>query len=169
VQIHDVKDLEDLFEGLDITKYFIHFLPTCVPYYLELAAIFVAYCEQQNIDKSKLKVNFGFDITPYIVRYGMLMHPVELLFENMAALCKLSNETGAGVSAISVDGCTYHNSGASATQELAFSFNAAVCYIKTLMVKGFSIDEAARNIHFNFGAGSKFFIEIAKLRAARVI
>jgi methylmalonyl-CoA mutase len=170
VQINDIKDLEDLFDGIDITKYSIKFLQTCpVPYSLELATLFIAYCKKHNIKSSDLRVNFGFDITPFIVRNGNLSNPIELILDDMAALVKLANASGDKFSAISIDGCTYHNSGANAVQEIAYSVATGVYYIKELMNRGLGIDEIAKNIHFNFSSGVKFFIEISKLRAARII
>jgi methylmalonyl-CoA mutase len=170
VQINDIKDFEDLFNGIDLTKYSVTFLSTCpVSYSLELATLFIAYCEKHNIKKSELKVNFGFDLTPFIVRYGKLLNPMELLFDDMASLVKLANDSGEKFSAISIDGCTYHNSGANAVQEIAYSVATGVMYIKELLNRGFKIDEVAPNIHFNFSSGIRFFNEIAKLRAARVV
>jgi methylmalonyl-CoA mutase len=170
VQINDIKDFEELFNGIDITKYTITFLPTCPCLYsFELAMLFFAYCSKNNIDKSVLKVNFGYDLTHSIVRGGELQNPVEISFDEMAALVKLCTETGKKLSAISIDGCTYHNSGANATQEIAYSMATGVMYVRELLNRGLNIDDIAKNIHFNFSSGVKFFIEISKLRAARVI
>ncbi|MCL2038858.1 MAG: acyl-CoA mutase large subunit family protein [Bacteroidetes bacterium] len=171
VQINDIKDLEDLFDGIDITKYLITFLPSCtpVPCNVELAALFFAYCDKHKIDKSKLNVNFGFDLTNAIVRSGELPTPVDVLFDDMTALVKECNTTNGNISAISIDACTYHNSGATATQGLAYSISTAVMYIKELLKRGINIDEIAKNIHFNISVGIKFFIELSKIRAARVI
>ena len=170
VSINDIKDFEDLFAGIDITKYAIKFLSTCpVLFNVELAALFFAYCDKNKINKANLNVNFGFDFTHSMVRSGELNNPFEILIEDMAGLVKMCNATNGKVSAIAIDGCSYHNSGATATQELAYSFSAAVCYIKELLSRGLNIDEIAKNIHFNLSVGVKFFVEISKIRAARVI
>ena len=171
VSINDIKDFEDLFAGIDITKYPITFLPTCpaMPYYTELAALFIAYCDKNKINKANLNVNFGFDLTNAIVRNGGLNVPVEVLFDDMAALVKVCNAMNGKVSAISIDACTYHNSGATATQGLAYSFSTAVMYIKELLNRGLNIDDIAKNIHFNISIGIKFFTELSIIRAARVI
>lgn len=169
VSINDIKDFEDLFEGIDITKYAIKFLPTCpVPFTAELAALFIAYCDKNKIDKSKLNVNFGFDFTNAIVRNGELLNPVDVLFDDMASLIKVCNATNGNVSAICVNACTFHNSGATATQGLGYSVSVACCYIRELLSRGLHIDEIAKNIHFNLSVSVKFFLEIAKIRAARV-
>lgn len=170
LQINDIKDFEDLFNGIDLTKHPVRFLPTCpVPYSLELATLFIAYCDKHKIKKSDLKVSFGFDLTPFVVHDGKLDNPMDLLFDDMASLVKLANDSGKKFSAIAVNGSTYHNSGASAVQEIAYSVATGVMYIKELLNRGFKIDEIAPNIHFNFSIGSRFFNELSKLRAARVV
>ena len=170
VAINDIKDFEDLFAGIDITKYAIRFLPTCpVPFGAELASLFFAYCDKNQINKANLNVNFGFDFLYSIVRYGELNTPVDILFDDAAGLIKMCNATNGKVSAISIDACTFHNSGATAVQGLGYSFSAAVCYIKELLKRGLHIDEIAKNIHFNISVGIKFFVELSKIRAARVV
>ena len=128
VSINDIKDFEDLFEGIDITKYSIRFLPTCpVPLTTELAALFIAYCYKHRINKANVNVNFGFDLTPAIVRSGELPIPVEVLFDGMAGLVKICNRMQGKASAISIDACTYHNSGATAICVKLFVCNC--CYV----------------------------------------
>jgi methylmalonyl-CoA mutase len=170
VSINDIKDFEDLFAGIDITKYAITFLPTCpMPFSVELAALFIAYCDKNKINKANLNVNFGFDLTHSMVRCGELNNPIDVLFDDLASLIKVCNAMNGKASAISIDACTYHNSGATATQALGYSFAAAVCYIKELLNRGLNIDEIAKNIHFNISVGIKFFVELSNIRAARVI
>ena len=169
VQINDIKDFEDLFDGIDITKHPIRFFWPCpVPYSLEIATLFIAYCEKHNIKKSDLKVNFGFDLSPSFI-HGRLYNSLETLLDDMAALVKLANDSGENFSAIAINGVAYHNCGASAVQGLGISMATAVWYIKELLNRGLHIDEIAKNIHFNVAIGSRFFSELSKLRAARVV
>jgi methylmalonyl-CoA mutase len=70
---------------------------------------------------------------------------------------------------IGVHGELFANSGASLVQELAFSLAQGVEYLIKLSEAGVNIDNAAKNIKFNFGVGGNYFMEIAKLRAARFL
>ena len=70
---------------------------------------------------------------------------------------------------IGVSSLNYHNAGANSVQELAFSLSTAVEYIKQMLERGLKIDEIASNIRFTFGIGSLFFVEVAKIRAARML
>jgi methylmalonyl-CoA mutase len=170
LRLNDIKDFEDLFAGIDITKYQIDFTINCpTPTYLELATLFVAYCDKHNIDKSKLKVNFGYDFFRFLVRHGSLNNTAENYLDDLAGLVKLCLECGAGFSAIAIDGCTYHNSGANALQEIAYAVAEGVFYIKAMLEHNFGIDDVAKQIQFNFSSGVKFFTEIAKMRAAHVM
>ncbi len=70
---------------------------------------------------------------------------------------------------ITVHGTHYANSGASIVQELAFAFAQGVEYLTRLTDAGLSVDQAAGNLKFNFGIGNNYFMEIARLRAARLL
>jgi len=70
---------------------------------------------------------------------------------------------------IGVHGKFFANSGASIVQELAFALAQGVEYLTRFTDAGLSIDEVAQNIKFNFGIGNNYFMEIAKLRAARLL
>ncbi len=70
---------------------------------------------------------------------------------------------------IEVGGYVFNNSGSSIVQELGFSLAAGVEYLDKLTDAGMSIDEVAPKIRFHFATGSKYFMEIAKLRAARYL
>jgi methylmalonyl-CoA mutase len=70
---------------------------------------------------------------------------------------------------IGVHGKFFANSGASIVQELAFALAQGVEYLTQLTDAGLSTDEVAQNIKFNFGIGNNYFMEIAKLRAARLL
>ena len=70
---------------------------------------------------------------------------------------------------IFVQGHPYHDAGASSTEEVAFALATAVEYLREMIARGLTIDEVAPRIRFGFSLGSTFFMEIAKLRAARVL
>jgi methylmalonyl-CoA mutase len=71
--------------------------------------------------------------------------------------------------AIAIHGKFFANSGSSIVQELAFSLAQGAEYLTQLTELGLNIDEVAKNLKFNFGIGNNYFMEIAKLRAARLL
>lgn len=70
---------------------------------------------------------------------------------------------------LGINGHFFNNAGASVVQELAYSLSMANDYLSKLTEKGLSVDTIASHIQFNFGVGSNYFMEIAKLRAARLL
>lgn len=74
-----------------------------------------------------------------------------------------------GVRPLAIDARTYHNSGGTIVQELGFALGVASEYLAMLTDKGYSADEIAGMLHFNFATGSSYFLEIAKFRAMRLL
>ncbi|HOK47525.1 MAG TPA: acyl-CoA mutase large subunit family protein, partial [Bryobacteraceae bacterium] len=70
---------------------------------------------------------------------------------------------------LSVNAHRFRDSGGSIVQELGYALAAGIDYLGGLTSRGFSVDDAARSLGFSFAAGSNFFFEIAKLRAARML
>lgn len=70
---------------------------------------------------------------------------------------------------IFVQGHPYHDAGASSTEEVAFALATAAEYLRELIARGLSVDHVAPRIRFGFSLGATFFMEIAKLRAARIL
>jgi methylmalonyl-CoA mutase len=86
--------------------------------------------------------------------------------------CKILLETAQHLphfSIIAVNGTRYRNAGSSIIQELGFSLSEGVEYLTQVTERGVSIDKVAPNIKFNFGIGPNYFMEIAKVRAARYL
>lgn len=87
----------------------------------------------------------------------------------MAETIKWSKEQSPHIRTINISSASYHNSGASDVDELAFVFSVAVEYIRALQKRDIDIQTIASKIQFSLSLGSNFFMQIAKLRAARLI
>ena len=74
-----------------------------------------------------------------------------------------------GYNVINVNASIFHNAGGSAVQELAFAMATAAAYLDRLTAAGISVPQAAGTVRFTFAAGSNYFMEIAKFRAARYL
>jgi methylmalonyl-CoA mutase len=90
--------------------------------------------------------------------------PLELVKEALTGTAALKN-----FKIIEVSGYIFNNSGSSIVQELGFSLAAGVEYLDRLTDLGLKIEEIAPRVRFHFATGSKYFLEIAKLRAARYL
>ena len=111
----------------------------------------------------------GMDPMGRLVEAGEIKATLEEVFDSAARLIKWKREKMPGVKTLIVDTTPYHNAGASAVDELAIAFSTAVFYINELLDRGLEINEIAGEMTFSFSVASYFFMEIAKLRAARII
>ncbi|MFR9641428.1 MAG: methylmalonyl-CoA mutase family protein [Rikenellaceae bacterium] len=120
----------------------------------------------------KCHVNISFAIDPIIKvlssKGSCCGGDLAACFEKIAGLVKLYAEYK-NVRIVTVQGDTFGNSGSTIVEELAFSLAAGHDYIVRLMEAGLSVDEAARKICFSTSISSNYFMEIAKLRAARML
>nr|VFJ94021.1 MAG: methylmalonyl-CoA mutase [Candidatus Kentron sp. LFY] len=166
VSIDHVKDLEQALEGVDITK--THFLIQAGAEGIPVAALLVALMQKQGKDIQALDGCIGMDPLGTLARDGHLPRPLNGVYDGMARLTHWAIDNAPRLLTISVQGHPYHDGGASATQELGFVLATAVEYLRQVHLRGPSIDEVAPRILFSFSLGSNFFMEIAKLRAARI-
>ncbi|MDF2038538.1 methylmalonyl-CoA mutase family protein [Cytobacillus oceanisediminis] len=94
---------------------------------------------------------------------------IDELYENLNETVSVAAENLPSLKTIMVNSAVYHNGGANAVQELAFSLAAGVNHLQYFLEKGKSTEEMLSKMVFKFAVGSNFFMEIAKLRAARVL
>ena len=156
------KDLEVLLKDIDLSKTGIHFLSS-----KSFPELFNLIAESYELTADSL-ISFNFDPHSDLLLKG---NEEVLSFKNF----KLEN---LNLKLITVNGHYYHNSGATAVQELAFSLASANEYLTSLVHLFAAANEQMTNeqmsrfancIMFSFAAGSSYFIEIAKLRAARLL
>nr|VFK34872.1 MAG: methylmalonyl-CoA mutase [Candidatus Kentron sp. MB]VFK77014.1 MAG: methylmalonyl-CoA mutase [Candidatus Kentron sp. MB] len=167
VSIDHVKDLEQALEGIDLTQ---------TPLFLQagaegipVAALLFALMKKQGKSSQTINGCIGMDPLGTLARDGHLPRPLNGVYDGMARLTRWAMDNAPKLQTISVQGHPYHDGGASATQELGFALATAVEYLRQIHRRGPSIDEIAPRIRFSFSIGSNFFMEIAKLRAARIV
>ncbi|XZF74146.1 methylmalonyl-CoA mutase family protein [Bacillus sp. AL-1R] len=147
-----------------------------VPLYIETVksgkaffGSFIAYLQQQNYDFSKINGFIGMDPISNLVKDGTLPYSLENAYKMMAEITKWSVKHTTNLRNILVQSHPYHDAGANAVQELAFAISTGLEYLREMDNLQIPLDDAASKILFSFSIGSNFFMEIAKLRAARMI
>ncbi len=100
---------------------------------------------------------------------GALPAVLDALYDEMAALTLWAETHAPALHTISVQAERYQDAGADAVTELAVALATGVAYLRAMLVRGLTIDAAAARMTFGFGLGSNFFMEVAKLRAARLL
>lgn len=96
-------------------------------------------------------------------------HLDNVVSENWAEVLKAANESMPNLRTILVNTSIYHCAGANAVQELAIALSTGVYYIDMLLKQGISLEAVLQSMVFKFSIGANFFMEIAKLRAARIL
>ncbi|XRG80553.1 methylmalonyl-CoA mutase family protein [Rossellomorea sp. GAMAL-10_SWC] len=147
-----------------------------VPLYIETVnggqaffGSFIAYLQQQNYDFNKINGFIGMDPISNLVKEGTLPYSLENAYKMMAEITKWSARHTANLRNILVQSHPYHDAGGNAVQELAFAISTGLEYLREMDNQQIPLDDAATKILFSFSVGSNFFMEIAKLRAARMI
>jgi methylmalonyl-CoA mutase len=120
-------------------------------------------------DVSPKQVRGAFNVDPLgtLARYGGLLKVPEESLRSLATLAKRTAAEFTQVTAVGVDTSPYHDAGATATQDLAFSIATAVEYLRVMTDSGLSGNSAARQMLFRVSLGTHHFLAIGKLRALR--
>jgi methylmalonyl-CoA mutase len=165
--ISNPRDLESTFDGIDIEN---------IPVFLNagtaaltMAAMLVDYCKKQGISLEKLKGGIEADPLSELVMDGELPGGLEEQYNEMADLTKWMIENAPEFTTVSINTNVYHNSGAHAVQELGLAIATGAEYLRQMGKMGLEIDQVAPRMRFTFTAGNNIFMEIAKIRAARIL
>lgn len=161
------EDIETCFKNVDLTKY-----PLLVNggySALPVFSLFISYFKKTGINLKKINATFLSDPFVFALASGTTPFDVDAAFDEIYKITKWSAENKLNIKTIGVCGYEYVNAGASAVQELAYVMSSAIEYINQMIKRGLSIDDIAPRIHFTFGISTFYFMEVAKLRAARIL
>ena len=134
----------------------------------EIIALLIGISEKNGIDKSAFRGAIEADPLGRLMLNGTLCIPVESGFDYLASLTREAAFLPYYRN-ILVNGSNFTNAGSGAVQELAFSIAIAVEYLAKMTDRGVDPGLAVTRMKFRFGVGSNYFMEIAKLRAARIL
>ncbi|WP_404443050.1 methylmalonyl-CoA mutase subunit beta [Sutcliffiella horikoshii] len=133
------------------------------------ATTFINALIDSGMETKNLQGIIGADPVGELAATGKLKQPLEQYYDEMKSNIEWKENNAPHLKTVWVQSNAYHNGGANAVQELAVVMATAVEYLQALLNRGLSIDEASQEIAFTFPVGSDFFMELSKLRAARVL
>jgi len=166
-EVESNEDMKSLLAGIDLTKTTVHFISaSSFPIIFNL---FIDEIKRQKINPSSVKGSFNFDSLSYYLLFGKFYASQDSNFEEAKEFTNNVIHFLPNFKAIAINGQYFNNAGASIVQELAFSLASANDYLVQLTEKGISVDDLAPKMQFVFAIGSNYFLEIAKLRAARLL
>ena len=167
VAIDSVEDMKILFDGIPLDK--ISVSMTMNGAVLPILANFIVAAEEQGVAMSALSGTIQNDILKEFMVRNTYIYPPEPSMRIVADIIDFTARNMPKFNSISISGYHMQEAGATAVQELAFTLADGVEYVRQALARGLDIDAFAPRLSFFFGIGMDFFMEIAKLRAARLI
>ncbi|MDB4985712.1 MAG: mutAa, partial [Myxococcaceae bacterium] len=132
-----------------------------------LAAGLVSVAKRKKLRLDTLSGSFGIDPLGTLATFGSLPGSLESALSDAAEAATWTTQHAPRMRALTVDTSAYHEAGADAVLELAVALATGIEYLRALTRAGLSVDQAAQQVLFRFSVGRDFFLELAKLRAAR--
>lgn len=162
-----LEDLATLFDGIALDRTPLHL--TAGASALPLAALALAAAERQGIALDMLRGSIGADPLGALASLGTLPGSLERTYDLMAWYTGWAATNAPRLRTITVALHPYHDGGANTVQDLAFALATGVAYLRAMQARGLAVDLVAPRVQFAFSIGAPFFIEIARLRAARLL
>ncbi|MCP2606575.1 methylmalonyl-CoA mutase family protein [Candidatus Aminicenantes bacterium AC-708-I09] len=167
VAIDTLKDMEILFEGIPLDRVSVSMtINATAPIIL---AMYLALAEKRSIPWDKLSGTIQNDILKEYIARGTYIFPLQPSLKLTIDIFSFCRKYMPLWNFISISGYHIREAGATAVQELAFTFANAITYVKEAIKEGLKVDDFAPRISFFFSSHNNFFEEIAKFRAGRRI
>ena len=167
VSVASIKDMEDLFSGIDLGK--ISVSQTINGPAIILLAFYIATAEKQGVSKKDLRGTLQNDILKEFIAQKEWIFPPEPSMRLVTDMIDFCTSYMPKYNTISISGYHIREAGSTASQELAFTLADGFTYVEYALKAGIDIDKFAPRLSFFFNSHLDFFEEVAKFRAARRI
>jgi methylmalonyl-CoA mutase len=167
VAIDSVEDMKILFDGIPLDKMSVSM--TMNGAVLPVLAGYIVAAEEQGVAQAQLAGTIQNDILKEFMVRNTYIYPPTPSMRIVADIIEYTAKHMPKFNSISISGYHMQEAGATAVQELAFTLADGLDYVRAALSKGLKIDEFAPRLSFFFCIGMNFFMEIAKLRAARYL
>ena len=167
VAIDSVEDMKILFDGIPLDKMSVSM--TMNGAVIPILAFFIVAGKEQGVDRKLLDGTIQNDILKEFMVRNTYIYPPEPSMRIISDIFGYTSREMPKFNSISISGYHMQEAGATQVQELAFTIADGMEYVKYGVASGLDIDKFAGRLSFFFAIGMNFFMEIAKLRAARVL
>ena len=167
VAIDSVEDMKILFDGIPLDRMSVSM--TMNGAVLPTMATFIVAGEEQGVERAALSGTIQNDILKEFMVRNTYIYPPAPSMRIVADVIAYTAAEMPRFNSISISGYHMQEAGATAVQELAFTLADGLEYVRAASALGLGVDEFAGRLSFFFGIGMNFFMEIAKLRAARLL
>jgi methylmalonyl-CoA mutase len=165
VAIDSVEDMKILFDRIPLDKMSVSM--TMNGAVLPILAGYIVAAEEQGVSPEELAGTIQNDILKEFLVRNTYIYPPAPSMRVIADIIEYTSEKMPRFNSISISGYHMQEAGANSMLELAFTLADGLEYVRTALKKGLKIDDFAPRLSFFFGIGMNFYMEIAKLRAAR--
>ena len=167
VAIDSVEDMKILFDGIPLDKVSVSM--TMNGAVIPILANFIVAGEEQGHDKAVLSGTIQNDILKEFMVRNTYIYPPEPSMRIIADIIEYTSAEMPKFNSISISGYHMQEAGANLVQELAFTLADGREYVRAAIARGMDVDAFAGRLSFFFAIGMNFFMEAAKLRAARLL
>ena len=167
VAIDSVEDMKMLFDQIPLDKMSVSM--TMNGAVIPIMAFYIVAAEEQGVDQSKLSGTIQNDILKEFMVRNTYIYPPQPSMRIIGDIFEYTSQNIPKFNSISISGYHMHEAGASADIELAYTLADGLEYIRTGLKAGLKIDDFAPRLSFFWGIGMNHFMEIAKMRAARML
>ncbi len=167
VAIDSVEDMKILFDGIPLEA--ISVSMTMNGAVIPILANFIVTGEEQGVSRDKLSGTIQNDILKEFMVRNTYIYPPAPSMRIIADIIEYTAKEMPKFNSISISGYHMQEAGATLVQELAFTLADGREYVRAALAKGLNVDEFAGRLSFFFAIGMNFFMEAAKLRAARLL
>ena len=167
VAIDTVEDMKILFDGIPLDEMSVSM--TMNGAVLPVLAGYVVAAEEQGVEQSALAGTIQNDILKEFMVRNTFIYPPEPSMRIVADIIGYTAQNMPRFNSISISGYHMQEAGANAVQEVAFTLADGIEYVRAALATGEEIDKFAPRLSFFFCIGMNFFMEVAKLRAARIL
>ncbi len=167
VAIDSVEDMKILFDGIPLEEMSVSM--TMNGAVIPILASFIVAGEEQGVSRDKLSGTIQTDILKEFMVRNTYIYPPEPSMRIVADIIEYAAKEMPKFNSISISGYHMQEAGATLVQELAFTLADGREYVRAALAKGLNVDEFAGRLSFFFAIGMNFFMEAAKLRAARLL
>jgi methylmalonyl-CoA mutase len=167
VAIDSVEDMKILFDGIPLDKVSVSM--TMNGAVLPVLAGYVVAAEEQGVPQDQLSGTIQNDILKEFMVRNTYIYPPQPSMRVVADIIEYTARRMPKFNSISISGYHMQEAGANQALELAFTLADGKEYVKTAIAKGLDVDEFAGRLSFFWAIGMNFYLEIAKMRAARLL
>jgi methylmalonyl-CoA mutase len=167
VAIDSVEDMKTLFDGIPLDRMTVSM--TMNGAVLPVLAGYIVAAEEQGVDQAQLAGTIQNDILKEFMVRNTYIYPPEPSMRIVADIIEHTAQHMPRFNSISISGYHMQEAGATAVQELAFTLADGLEYVRAALNRGLDVDAFAGRLSFFFAIGMNFFMEVAKLRAARLL